>query len=193
MNPSFLESLIQVARQQGAKVNWRDPPMDTSRHLGTMEKNEILLYRGAGVFESWFTLAHLFGHLVQRITPTQDFLRAVKLVSYAKNPRPLTQEEKNLLWDHEYEAAQRGIGLIRMGGALNGVGVPWAYQCAYTRMFVADYEYLLNFIQTGEVGPQVFEKFYAKTVLPKDPMPALYPIPDFSVTPPVYEDSILVV
>jgi hypothetical protein len=69
-----------------------------------------------------------------------------------------------VIYNHEREAAEIGRKLIA------GVepSLPVEMDSAYTRFFHADFRYLLNFIETGEAGDKVFERYWRHEPNPRE-------------------------
>lgn len=175
----MLERLTSAAQARGAQVTWAHRPEGAGRHLGTLAGHDIVLYFESTEIESWFTLAHLFGHLCQRTRPTDLMYRAIDIVRYDRVPAPLTVQERSDMWEHEYEAMRLGAALIaEAGGLTEGMAIEYALLCR------ADYRYLTEFLETGVGGDESFAKWLATVSRgPHIPIEPLYELVDLAVTP----------
>lgn len=172
----YVSSLQRLVEGLGGVVQWEDMPQGAGRHLGTIDGDTIVLYRGVSPFEAWFTLSHLFGYIIQRTRPTTEMYAAIELVR--RPPGLMSEEEMSLMYRHEYEAACLGVGLVE-----ETADIPRDLKAAYDKMFFADYHYLINLLNTGEGGPEVFHRFWLKEPQP-EPIPPITQFADLKVTPP---------
>ncbi len=155
--------LVEAAERIGVVVEFAKAPKEAGRHLGTLDADTVVLYEENGFLPLWFTLAHLVGHLVQRSRPTPQMYRAIEVVNPYRTPAPMTEEEVALLLSHELEAAELGLALILpTEDAAAQIESPLTESDLnyYSRMFWADYHYLCHFIETGEGGAAVFDRFF---------------------------------
>lgn len=183
-----LERAIKLVEGQGVGVVWRDVPEEPGRYFGILSNSTLILYRGNTDFEALFTLGHLYGHLCQRARPTEEILAAIDIVSPARGFGPLSAQERGMMFFHEIEASEIGLGLCELAGA----STP-EFDLAYARMFWADFMYLCRYVETGVGGPEAFARAMAewsKTTMGLGPR---YETPDFRLTPPVEGRDILVV
>jgi hypothetical protein len=81
-----------------------------------------------------------------------------------KRGEELTSEDIQLIYDHEFEAAEIGRALVSEVEPV----LPAETDVAYTRFFLADFRYLINAIETGESGPKVFARFWRREPLPRN-------------------------
>lgn len=136
---------------------------DHARFVGIFEKRTITIYPNlAPTFAQWFTVAHLFGHITQATAANPRAARANELVLRVKHT--LAADDVQLIYDHEREAAEIGRRLI----AEVEPALPAELDTAYNRFFHADFRYLINFIETGEQGVQVFARFWRREPQPRD-------------------------
>ncbi len=136
---------------------------DHARFVGIFENRTIILYPNvAPAFALWFTVAHLFGHLSQLTNKTTRVNRANELV--LRINQTLTVEEIQLIYDHEREAAEIGRALI----ADVEPNLDAEMDADYTRFFHADFRYLINFIETGEQGVEMFARFWRREPTPRE-------------------------
>jgi len=151
-------SLVEAAESFGVQVRVESSPapQGTSRHLGTLEDDTVVIF-GGDFMACWFTLGHLVGHLMQRTRPTPEMFQAIEVVNPYRAPGPMTDMEESLLLSHEREAAEIGLSLIlrTLNSGVTGEDLEY-----YSKMFWADYHYLRNFIITGEGGSDVFDRFF---------------------------------
>lgn len=71
-----------------------------------------------------------------------------------------------LIYDHEREAAEIGRALI----AQVETDLAPAMEFSYSRFFHADFRYLINFIETGEQGVEVFAQHWKREPIPREPI-----------------------
>ena len=136
---------------------------DHARFVGIFENRTITLYPNlAPPFALWFTVAHLFGHMTQMSVENPRVARANELVLRVKHT--LAADDVQLIYDHEREAAEIGRALI----ADVEDDLPFAMDIAYNRFFHADFRYLINFIETGEQGVEVFARHWRREPIPRD-------------------------
>jgi hypothetical protein len=174
-----LDRLVAAAARWGVKVtyDWNEP--EGARFIGTFTGREITLFpKYDSNFALFFTVAHLYGHMVQLTRTTEGMKRSIALVY--RRAQPLTEEEVQCVYDYEIEAASIGRRLIDELGA----AAP-AVDAEYSRMFFADFHYLIDTIEGGSGGPQTFERFLRREPVPwlriaADPRPLV----DLSKTPP---------
>jgi hypothetical protein len=143
------------AEELGVNIDEDFSAPNHARFIGIFEGRTIILYpRVAPLFALWFTVAHLYGHMTQLLNETPRVERANELVLSAG--KILTPEDVQLIYDHEREAAEIGRRLIA------GVEPELSPEmdAAYTRFFHADFRYLINFIETGAAGVEVFERYW---------------------------------
>jgi hypothetical protein len=133
-----------------------------------MEGVEIVLYRGRPSHETWFTLAHLFGHLVQRTMPSPEQTASIQLIVPERVGIPLTSTEERMVHAYEYEAARLGRGLMdeTFGGQDS------TRRALYARLWTADYRYLVQFVATGRSGAEEFQKYFDAAIdAPREILP----------------------
>lgn len=159
MNGVTLQDAIKTAENLGATVSWKDIPEEPGRYFGILAGHSVILYTGNSEAETIFTLAHLFGHLQQRARPTPDMYRAIGIVSPARGIGPLSDDDRELMFTHEFEAASLGLAMLDRAGTLT----PEQYQ-HYVRMFWTDFHYLENYVETGVGGPVAFQKQWDQEV-----------------------------
>jgi hypothetical protein len=136
---------------------------DHARFVGLFEGHTITLYpRAAPEFARWFTVAHLYGHMVQMANKTPRVDRANALV--LRVGELLEPDDVQLIYDHEREAAEIGMRLVSAAepDRLREMDV------AYTRFFHADFRYLINVIETGERGAAMFAKYWKREPVPRE-------------------------
>jgi hypothetical protein len=80
-----------------------------------------------------------------------------------KRGQELIASDVQLIYDHEFEAAEIGRALI----AEVEPELPAETDVAYTRFFLADFRYLINAIETGESGPEVFARYWRREPIPR--------------------------
>lgn len=156
-------TLVEAAERIGVVVEFAKAPKEAGRHLGTLDADTVVLYEENSFPPLWFTLAHLVGHLIQRSRPTPEMYAAIELVNPYRTPGPMMQAERDQLLVHEKEAAELGLALIMSTeGDLDRLKSPLTESDLdyYSRMFWADYHYLCHFIETGEGGAAVFDRFF---------------------------------
>jgi hypothetical protein len=147
----------------GVNIDENFSAPDHARFIGIFEAHTIILYpRLAPPFALWFTVAHLFGHMTQLLNKTPRVDRANELV--LSTGKILLPEDVQVIYDHEREAAEIGRKLI----ADVEPSLPGEMDAAYTRFFHADFRYLLNFIETGEAGVKVFERYWRHEPNPRE-------------------------
>ena len=138
-------------------------PSDQARFIGLFEGHTITLFpQSASPFALWFTVAHLFGHMTQIAGMNERVKRANALV--LRRGQVLASSDVQLIYDHEHEAAEIGRTLV---GEVEP-DLPVDIDVVYTRFFFADFRYLINAIETGESGSQVFEGFWRREPIPRN-------------------------
>jgi hypothetical protein len=152
-----LERLCLKVEDLGINVEEDYSETSHARFVGIFDDRTITLYPNvAPPFALWFTVAHLFGHMVQLANKSPRVDRANELV--LKVGESLTTEDIQLVYDHEREAAEIGRKLI----AETEADLSIEMDAAYTRFFHADFRYLINFIETGEGGVELFAKYWKR-------------------------------
>lgn len=164
------------------------PPSDQARFIGVFEGHTITLFpQSASPFALWFTVAHLFGHMTQIAGMNERVKRANALV--LRRGQELLSRDVQLIYDHEYEAAEIGRTLV---GEVEP-DLPVELDVAYTRFFLADFRYLINAIETGESGPQVFQRFWRREPIPRNLIkPDARPLLDMHNIPPATESVVVI-
>ena len=175
-----LDRLVEVAERWGVRVayDWNEP--EGARFIGTFTGREITLFpKYDSNFALFFTVAHLYGHMVQLTHPTAGMRRSIDLV-YRRGQGPLAEDEVQCIYGYEIEAA--GIGRRLLGE----LGPPEAAADAeYSRMFFADFHYLIDTIEGGPGGPESFARFLRREPVPWQCIqPDPRPLVDLAVTPP---------
>ena len=133
-----------------------------ARFIGVFEANTITLYPNAApLFARWFTVAHLYGHMVQLLNESPRVTRANSLV--LRLGETLAPDDVQLIYDHEREAAEIGRKLV----AVAEPDLPNELDTAYCRFFHADFHYLINVIETAESGTDVFARFWKREPVPR--------------------------
>jgi hypothetical protein len=157
-----LDALIRRVTDHGVTVteDWNEP--QGARFIGTFEGTHITLYPKFDTqFALYFTVAHLYGHMVQMALQTVANENAGRVIG---RTGVLTHDEIQIVYEHEREAAA-------IGRKLMGEVTPLIDR-HYHRIFLADFHYLIHFIETGEKGVEVFDRFMRREPLPPDPIAA---------------------
>ncbi|MEZ5428061.1 MAG: hypothetical protein R2747_17445 [Pyrinomonadaceae bacterium] len=184
----ILSRLISRTDRLGVEVINDLAVPDHARFIGIFDDNRITLYpRVAPLFACWFTIAHLYGHMCQLLNKTPRVNRSNELV--LKLGETLAPEDVQLIYDHEREAAEIGRTLI----ASVEPDLPDEMDRAYCRFFHADFHYLINVIETGEGGEDLFALYWKREPVPRalieaDPRPLF----DFNTTGPSTEKIVVV-
>jgi hypothetical protein len=159
---SDLDAIVEAVRAQGVTVteDWNEP--EGSRFIGTFEGTHITLFPKFDTnFALYFTVAHLYGHMVQIALKTPASVRVGALIS--TSGRALTEDEVQTIYEHEREAAAIGRKLMASLG-----DYPADLDRLYHRIFLADFHYLIHFIETGEKGPDAFTRFLRREPIPHE-------------------------
>lgn len=162
-----LDALYECARRFGVLVreDWNEP--EGARFIGTFKGREVTLFpKYDRNFAMYFTLAHLYGHMVQLVCPAPYSPGAIALVSYDGPPRALSPREVQSVYEHELEAARIGRALIEAAGGLDA-----REDLQYARIFLADFHYLVHVLESGDAGVAPFERFLRREPLPWAPIP----------------------
>lgn len=160
-----LERLRARVEEFGVEVVDNLSGIDHARFVGIFEARTITLYPNiAPTFALWFTVAHLFGHMTQLSNETPRVERANELVLRVK--QTLAADDVQLIYDHEREAAEIGRALI----ADVETKLPTDMELAYSRFFHADFRYLINYIETGEQGVEMFAHYWRREPIPREPI-----------------------
>ena len=156
-----LDSLIRVVKTFGAKVEEVGEEPEGARFIGTFEGHMIRLFpKHDSNFALYFTVAHLYGHMVQLTRPKSlEMQRATDLVNQVGGT--LSPRDVQAIYDHEVEAAKIGRALMNQVGAVTP-----AIDGQYSRMFFADFHYLINFIETKVAGVEAFEGYLRREPIP---------------------------
>lgn len=165
-NSDISDKLVRIrsyVEHLGVQVVDRVAPSDQARFIGLFEGHTITLFpESVPPFALWFTVAHLFGHMTQMAAMNERVRRANDLV--LRRGEELSSSEVQLIYDHEREAAEIGRTLVSEVEPQ----LPPETDIAYTRFFLADFRYLINAIETGEAGPEVFERFWRREPIPRE-------------------------
>ena len=161
---------------------------DHARFIGTFEGDEITLYPKVALpFASWFTVAHLYGHMTQLLNKTERVNRSNYLV--LQLGKTLSAEDVQIIYDHEREAAEIGRKLI----AEVEPDLSKEMDAAYCRFFHADFHYLINVIETAESGENLFALYWKREPIPRSFIePDARPLVDFNKIEPS-EDKIIII
>src|SRR4029079_16976102 len=109
--PAKLTRLCQYVERLGVTTVDAVPPSDHARFIGVFEGHTITLFpQSALPFALWFTVAHLFGHMTQMAGINERVKRANALV--LRRGQELFASDVQLIYDHEYEAAEIGRALV---------------------------------------------------------------------------------
>lgn len=173
---AHLRAVIAAAERRGARVveNLEEPA--GGRFIGTIDGNTITLFpKYDSHFAMLFTVAHLYGHLAQLTRPPDPAsTRAIELV-YTRG-RAFTADEVQCIFDYEWEAAVIGRALVA-----EALPIDQLLEVEYARMFLADFHYLVNFLETGQGGTERFDFYLRREPRPHLPVPAdTRPLPDVS-------------
>ncbi len=186
-----LEKLYATLRKYGVCISFKDPPSDSfGRYIAIFEGVNLVLFPHSNLDLLAWNAAHVFGHMQQLLMPTDAMMRSAKLIYHALSsldgrptpdwkPHTLTEEEVQTVFDYEYEAAMIGGRLLRE------IGFSGQQLQRYSRWFFADSRYLIQFIETGLCGSDVFEQMLRVTPLPHQLIP-----PNHQRLVPVSEDRL---
>jgi hypothetical protein len=173
------DRLVAVAERWGVQIgyDWNEP--EGARFIGTFKGREITLFpKYDSRFALFFTVSHLYGHMVQLTRTTEGMRRSIGFVY--RRGTTLAEDEVQCIYDYEVEAAAIGRRLIAELGE-----VERALDAHYSRMFLADFHYLIDTIEDGRGGPESFERFLRREpvpwrLIPPDPRPLV----DLRISPP---------
>jgi hypothetical protein len=165
------DALIRLVEQHGARVveDWNEP--EGARFIGVFAGDLITLFpKYDRHFAMYFTVAHLYGHLCQQVRPSPE-VRVLDLS--APERRIFSRAEIQCIYDYEIEAAAIGRRAIAELGPIEP-----ELDRQYSRMFFADFHYLINTLETGEHGMECFERFLRREPVPfrliePDPRPLI--------------------
>jgi hypothetical protein len=160
ISPSELDAVKSAVARYGVvvKEDWNEP--EGGRFIGTIDGKTITLFpKYDHPFALYFTVAHLYGHLVQMVRGGDRFREAVDLIY--KVGHVFTPREVQELYAFEIEAAEIGRRLI---GEIGPVSRELDGQ--YARYFFADFHYLVHFLETKEQGAALFERFLRREPVP---------------------------
>lgn len=164
--PDIFEQLNRIrsfVEKLGVRVVNDVASSDHARFIGIFEGHTITLFPdSAPPFALWFTVAHLFGHMTQMAAMNDRVKRSNSLV--LKRGEELAASDVQLIFDHEFEAAEIGRALVKKVEP----ELPAYIDVAYTRFFLADFRYLINAIETCESGPEVFARFWRREPVPRN-------------------------
>jgi len=182
-----LQALWTTATAHGVRIVEDPSPPDHARFIGLFEGHTITLFPNAAPpFGRWFTIAHLYGHMVQMSAPTARVRRSNELVF--RLGETLDADDVQLIYDHEREAAELGRRLIAQAHPVSR-----DLDLRYSRFFHADFHYLVNVIETKESGPPVFDRYYKREPIPRDPiLPDARPLLNLKTTTPSTERIVVV-
>jgi len=164
LDKSAVAQLINCAAEYGVTVgeDWNEP--EGARFVGSFEGTHITLFPKYDTqLALYFTVAHLYGHMVQLALETPASQRVGTLIGVTG--RSFTHAEVQAIYDHEREAA--AIGRTLMARAAD---VSRTVDLQYHRIFLADFHYLIHFLECGEKGVEAFERFMRREPLPADPI-----------------------
>lgn len=158
-----LDRLRSFVEKRGVRVVNAVAPLNHARFIGLFEGHTITLFPDtAPAFALWFTVSHLFGHMTQMAAMNDRVKRSNALV--LRRGEELAAGDVQLIFDHEFEAAEIGRALV---GEVEPK-LPAEMDVAYTRFFLADFRYLINAIETGESGPEMFARFWRREPVPRN-------------------------
>ena len=159
-----------------------------ARFVGIFDDNVITLYpNSAPAFARWFTIAHLYGHMIQLMNETPRVERANSLV--LRLGVSLSADDVQIIYDHEREAAELGRKLV----AAANPNLSIELDKAYCRFFHADFRYLINVIETAESGTDLFALYWKREPIPRELIaPDARPLVNMK-NMPILEDDIIVI
>ncbi len=155
-----VDRIIEAAKRWGATVSedWNEPA--GGRFIGTFDGHHITLFpKYDSNLAIYFTTAHLYGHMVQHALSTPAAQRAEALL--AAPGKQFKTHEVQILYAHEQEAAAIGRTLMADAGPVSR-----ELDGEYSRLFLADFHYLVNFYETTEAGPAAFERYWRREPVP---------------------------
>ena len=174
IDASLLKALIAKVSALGVVVEQNLVEPEGARFVGTFTGNLLTLYpKYDSNFALYFTVAHLYGHMVQIVRDSERTKRANAILSIVldpavyKNKRAFTVDEVQMIYDHELEAAAIGRTVMADMGKVDA-----ELDIQYARIFLADFHYLIHVLETGEGGPDSFARFLRREPKPWNPIPA---------------------
>lgn len=167
-----LDALIARVRKLGVVVEENLEEPEGARFVGTFTGNVLTLFpKYDSNFALYFTVAHLYGHMVQIARESKASARANELLSVVLDPklgektRTFTVDQVQSVYDHEYEAAAIGRTVMADMGPVSE-----ERDAQYARMFLADFHYLINVLETGDGGPEAFNRYLRREPKPWRPI-----------------------
>lgn len=168
-----LQALIAKVSSLGVVVEENLVEPEGARFVGTFTGNLLTLFpKYDSNFALYFTVAHLYGHMVQIVRDSPRTKRANTILSVVLDPaiyksrRTFTNEEVQMIYDHELEAAAIGRTVMAEMGPVSA-----ELDLQYARIFLADFHYLIHVLETGEAGPDSFARFLRREPIPWLPIP----------------------
>ncbi|HSI04359.1 MAG: hypothetical protein ACAI38_12615 [Myxococcota bacterium] len=168
-----LDALIAKVSELGVVVEQNLVEPEGARFVGTFTGHLLTLYpKYDSNFALYFTVAHLYGHMVQIVRDSERTKRANAILSVVldpkiyKNKRAFTVSEVQMIYDHELEAAAIGRTVMADMGKVDA-----ELDIQYARIFLADFHYLIHVLETGEAGPDSFARFLRREPKPWNPIP----------------------
>ena len=183
-----LDRIRSIVEKRGVRVVTAVASSGQARFIGLFEGHTITLFPdSAPPFALWFTVAHLFGHMTQMAAMNDRVKRSNALV--LKRGEELAPADVQLIYNHEFEAAEIGRALVSEVEP----DLPSEIDVAYTRFFLADFRYLINAIETSESGAEVFARFWRREPVPRNLIkPDSRPLLDMHNVPPATESIVVV-
>jgi hypothetical protein len=151
-----LQVLVRGLDELGVTVTLADDEISHVTIAQLRNQHIVINTRRRDGLNCIFTVAHLFGHLIQFLS----YEKYVHLTSRVEGPKPVTvdAEFRRAFYDYEVEAFGIGKGLM-----LECFQMSREIDSKYTLFLEADFAHFWHFITTGERGDAAsFNQFLAE-------------------------------
>src|SRR5258708_2274668 len=140
-----LDALVQHLRELGITVTFTEDEAGDVTIAQFRNQHIVINTRSRDGLNCIFTIAHLFGHLVQFLS----YDKYAYLTRQVEGPKPVAVDVdfRRAFYDYEVEAFRIGKGLV-----LECFDMPREVDSKYTLFLRADFAHFWYFVTTGENG-----------------------------------------
>jgi hypothetical protein len=142
---SLLRTVVKTLRKRGIKVQLSRSEQERIDIAQLQNKNMIINTRARDTLSIIFTIAHLYGHLIQY----SNYKKYAHLIEEVKKEKPLELDEKfkKQFYRYELEAFCIGKGLM-----LEAFNITREMDSKYAIFMKTDFSHFWAYITTGEKG-----------------------------------------
>lgn len=141
----MLNALVRYLMELDVRVTLSDTNADNVSIAQLCNQHIIVNTRARDGLNCLFTIAHLFGHLIQRLS----YDKYAHLIMRAAKPKPIIVDEtfRRDFYEYEVEAFQIGKGLM-----LACFEIDNEMDSKYTLFMQTDFDHFWHYLKTGKQG-----------------------------------------